>query len=321
MSAPTGVPGATPSLPPSSMPPIEDLRLLARTKIVATVGPSCSDPEILTALVRAGADVFRLNMAHGTIEQQQVNVDNIRRISEELATPIGILVDLAGPKFRLGEVEDDRIFCETDDEFSFVEGKVSAQPNEFTCTYAPLVQELSVGDNVMLADGTVSMVVVGKEPGRALMKVVQRGVDPQPPGRSTCPASSSARRPSASIDHQHAIWAAEAGVDFVSLSFVRAPDEVRALRDILRSNDSERLRDRRRSRNARRSTASKRSSPPADAVMVARGDLGVEIDVAEMPVRAEADHRHLPPLSAAGDHRHADARQHARLAAAQRGPK
>jgi pyruvate kinase len=280
------------------MPHTEDLRLLSRTKIVATVGPSCSDPEILTALVRAGADVFRLNMAHGTIEEQQVNVDNIRRISEQLATPIGILVDLAGPKFRLGEVEDDRVFCETDAEFSFVEGKVSSQRNEFTCTYAPLVRELSVGDNVMLADGTVSMVVVAKEPGRALMRVVQRGVVRSRQGINLPGVTLSA--PAISVtDHQHAIWAAEAGVDFVSLSFVRAPDEVRALRDILRSNNSGACVI---SKIEKREAIDRLEEivSASDAVMVARGDLGVEIDVAEMPVQQKriinTCHRYQRPV-------------------------
>ena len=100
----------------------QDIRRRARTKIVATVGPACSEPEQLRALAQAGVDVFRLNMAHGEPDEQQVHVDNIRRVSEELGEPIAILVDLAGPKIRLGELPDDSIFCETDDEFSFVAG-------------------------------------------------------------------------------------------------------------------------------------------------------------------------------------------------------
>ncbi|MCA9241439.1 MAG: pyruvate kinase, partial [Planctomycetales bacterium] len=253
------------------MPIPDNLRNLARTKIVATVGPSCAEPEKLADLVRAGADVFRLNMAHGGPDVQQQNVDNIRRVSEELSTPIGILVDLAGPKFRLGEIEDDRVFCETGAEFWFLEGKESHAKNEFTCTYAPLVRELSVGDNVMLADGTVSMVVVAKQPGRAQLKVVQRGVVRSRQGINLPGVKLSAPAISV-VDHQHAIWAAEAGVDFVSLSFVRAPDEVRALRDILRSNGSDAYViakiEKREAIDRIEEVVS-----ASDAIMVARGDL------------------------------------------------
>ncbi len=260
----------------------QDIRRRARTKIVATVGPASSTHEQLAALAQSGVDVFRLNMAHAEPDAQQAHVDNIRRLSEELGEPIAILVDLAGPKIRLGELPEGRLFCETGEEFVFVAGTVSNSPHELTSTYAPLVKELSIGDRVMLADGTVSMKVERKEPGKAFARVVQRGTIRSRQGINLPGAKLSV--PAISVlDHQHAIWAAQAGVDFVSLSFVRAPDEVRALKDILRSAGS----------NARVvAKIEKREAldrleeivQVADAVMVARGDLGVEIDVAEMPV-------------------------------------
>src|SRR5690606_24566696 len=92
----------------------------ARTKIVATVGPACGEIDMLTELVLAGADVFRLNMAHGGPEQQQVFVDRIRQVSRDLNQPIAILADLGGPKIRLGEIPGESIFCKQGDEFFFV---------------------------------------------------------------------------------------------------------------------------------------------------------------------------------------------------------
>jgi pyruvate kinase len=260
----------------------QDIRRRARTKIVATVGPACSSFDQLRTLAQAGVDVFRLNMAHAEPDAQQVHVDNIRRLGEELGEPIAILVDLAGPKIRLGELPDDRIFCETDEEFAFVSGSGVSSTHELTSTYAPLVKELSVGDQMMLADGTVSMVVVRKEPGRAVTKVVQRGTIRSRQGINLPGAKLSV--PAISVhDHQHAIWAAQAGVDFVSLSFVRAPDEVRALKDIVRSTGSSA----RVVAKIEKREALERLEEvvlAADAVMVARGDLGVEIDVAQMPI-------------------------------------
>src|SRR4051794_5042127 len=152
-----------------------DPKLRARTKIVATVGPACATKEQLAALVVAGVDVFRLNMAHAEPAAQQQHVDTIRWLSAELDRPIAILVDLAGPKIRLGELPNDRIACDLGCDFVFVAGEQASAPNELTCTYEPLVDEVAVGDRVMLADGTVSMEVTRKEHDRAYARVVQRG--------------------------------------------------------------------------------------------------------------------------------------------------
>src|SRR4051794_40345767 len=94
----------------------------SRTKIVATVGPACSSREQLAKLVSAGVDVFRLNMAHAEPDAQQRHVDNIRSLSDEFNEPIAILVDLSGPKIRLGQINEDRLFCNLDQEFFLVEG-------------------------------------------------------------------------------------------------------------------------------------------------------------------------------------------------------
>lgn len=288
---------ADPAPPETSPMPIE-IRGRARTKIVATIGPASNSPEMIRELAIAGVDVFRLNMAHGSIDDQQANVDTIRRISAELEQPTGILVDLAGPKFRLGDVQDGRIFCETDQEFFFVEGAEPQAANELTCSYKPLVRELAVGDTVMLADGTVSMRIVDKQPGRACAKVVQRGDIRSRQGINLPGVKLSA--PAISMtDHQHAEWAAQAGADFVSLSFVRKPDEVHALRDILKSNGSDALVI---SKIEKREALDRLDEVVAasDGVMVARGDLGVEIDVAEMPVEQKriirTCHRHQKPV-------------------------
>jgi pyruvate kinase len=264
------------------MPDSIDPRQRARTKIVATIGPACCTKEQLTALVVAGVDVFRLNMAHAEPEAQQHHVENIRAISSELDRPIAILADLAGPKIRLGEVAGDRIFCDLGAEFTFIAGHQPTAPNELTSTYESLVDELQLGDRIMLADGTVSMEVVRKERDRVTARVVQRGTIGSRQGINLPGVKLSAPALSA-IDYEHAVWAAKAGIDFVGLSFVRAPEDVQLLKDLLRSN-----------RSTARVVAKieKREAllrleeiiTVADAVMVARGDLGVEIDVAQTPI-------------------------------------
>jgi pyruvate kinase len=282
---------------PGTMEISQDPRQRSRTKIIATVGPACSAPSRLADLQRAGVDVFRLNMAHDDVDEQQRHVDNIRALSEKIGEPIAILVDLAGPKIRLGDLPGDRLFCERDAEFWFVSGRPPQAENELTATYGTLVKELRVGDRVMFADGTVAMIVEAKEPTRAKMRVVQRGTIRSRQGINLPGVKLSV--PAISVtDHQHAIWAAQAGVDFVGLSFVRSPDEIRTLRDILLSSGSSA----RVVAKIEKREALERLDEivvEADVVMVARGDLGVEIDVAQMPIEQKriiaACHRHGRP--------------------------
>ncbi len=234
----------------------------ARTKIVATVGPACREPEQLGDLVLAGADVFRLNMAHGGPEAQQPMIDRIRELSDELNQPLAILVDLAGPKIRLGEIAGGMINCNVGDEFFFVSGAPMA-PNELTSTYKPLVGELAVGNLVMLADGAVAMKVTEIAGNRARARVVAGGVIRSRQGINLPGVKLSA--PAIGLeDRTNALWAAQASVDYVSLSFVRSAAEVSELKELLR-RAGQTPAWWPRSRNARRSTNSRPSSRPPTA--------------------------------------------------------
>jgi pyruvate kinase len=254
----------------------------ARTKIVATVGPACRDEAKLEELVIAGVDVFRLNMAHASPDQHLEVVHWIRSVSRRIGRPIAILCDLAGPKIRLGELPNGLVECREGDKFRFVSGTVSNNPNEFVSTYEPLVREVTVGDSVMLADGTVGLVVEAKGTDYADCRVVQSGEVRSRQGINLPGVKLSVPSMSQS-DWQHAMWAADNQIDYVSLSFVRTPNEVRLLKELLRT------------RGSKAQVVAKIEKQEAldhleeivkaaDGVMVARGDLGVEIDVARMPM-------------------------------------
>lgn len=253
-----------------------------RTKIVATVGPACGTVERLVQLLHAGVSVFRINTAHGTIEERQQRLADIRTAGEQAGMQVGVLLDLAGPKIRLGELFADPTVCEVGQEYRFVPGTCSTAPDELTASYPDLVSDLAVGDAVMLADGTVSMVVVGKTSGEVRCLVTGGGLIRSrqginlPGARLSVPSLTEA-------DMQNAIWAAQHEADLVSLSFVRKPVDVLLLKELLRSHGS------------KAGTIAKVEKPEAlqqlpeivaasDGVMVARGDLGVEIDVAEIAV-------------------------------------
>jgi pyruvate kinase len=233
-------------------------------------------------------------------------------VSQDLHQPIAVLVDLAGPKIRLGELPGGMIDCAADAEFRFVRGTQSHEPGELTVTYEPLIDELEVGDNVMLADGTVSLSVVEKGADFARVRVLQPG-----PIRSrqgvNLPGVKLSARALDETDRTNAIWAAENEIDFVGLSFVRHPSDVSELKALLRQ------------RGSLARVVAKIEKQEAidhldailaetDAVMVARGDLGVEIDVAQMPVvqkRIVATcHEHQKPVIIATQM--LDSMQHAR---------
>ena len=255
---------------------------IVRTKIVATIGPACREEAGLSGLVDAGVDVFRLNMAHGSMDEHQETLDRVRRVAEAAGRPIGVLVDLAGPKIRLGEIPGGAVECVEGAVFKFIRGTVSGKPDEFTTTYERLIDELAVGDAVMLADGTISLVVEERSPNEARCRVVQGGLIRSRQGVNLPGVKLSVAAMSAA-DWQHAEWAAAAGADFVSLSFVRSAVEVKLLRELLRTRGSKA---RVVAKIEKREAIDNLDSivEAADAVMVARGDLGVEIDVASMPM-------------------------------------
>ena len=255
---------------------------IVRTKIVATVGPACREEAALRSLVDAGVDVFRLNMAHGSIEEHQETLGRVRRVAEAAGRPIGVLVDLAGPKIRLGEIPGGAVECLEGATLRFVRGSESKAADEFTVTYERLIDELAVGDAVMLADGTITLVVTQRSAQEARCRVVQGGLIRSRQGVNLPGVKLSVAAMSAA-DWQHAEWAAAAGADFVSLSFVRSAVEVRLLKELLRTRGSKA---RVVAKIEKREAIDNLDSivEAADAVMVARGDLGVEIDVASMPM-------------------------------------
>ena len=255
----------------------------ARTKIIATLGPATLGHQTLMELIDAGVNVFRINMAHGDRASHDQALDSVRAAASESGRPLGVLIDLAGPKIRLGQLLQSPLDCGTGQEFHFVRTGVQPQHNhELACTYELLVDELSVGDHVLLADGAVAMRVVDKRSDRAICEVEEPGVVKSRQGINL-PGVVLSTPSLTAKDRDNAIWASRRRVDFVGLSFVRAADEIRELRRIIEAEggNADVVAKIEKAEAVRHLEEIVEAS---DAVMVARGDLGVEIDVAETPV-------------------------------------
>jgi pyruvate kinase len=224
-------------------------------------------------------------MAHGGPDDAEPLLARIRKVSRQLNRPLAVLIDLAGPKIRLGEVSGGSIDCALGEAFYLVAGDPEAPPtapNEFSSTYEPLLRELSVGDVAMFADGIVGMRVEESTPGRARLRVVQQGTIRSRQGINL-PGVKLSAAALGETDRENAVWAAKAGSDFISLSFVRSPKDVRELRELVQSVGGEASIiakiEKREALDCLEAIVAE-----ADGIMVARGDLGVEVDVARVPM-------------------------------------
>ncbi|HEX6987004.1 MAG TPA: pyruvate kinase, partial [Planctomycetaceae bacterium] len=259
-------------------------RPLVKTKIVATVGPASSKPGQLKELVLAGVDLFRLNFAHGGHAALEAVIRAVREVSQEVGRPVGLLGDLSGPKIRLGDLPEDGLCLIAGGRVEFVRGTKSEGPHQLTCTYERLIDDLNVGDRVLLADGTVALRVVEKTADTAVCVCEQPGCVRTRQGVNL-PGVSLSTPSLTEKDRDDLAFAVRHGLDYVGLSFVRRAEDVRELKQLIASHgvehpphvvakiekmealgDLDRILD------------------ETDAVMVARGDLGVESDIAKVPV-------------------------------------
>ncbi len=258
---------------------------LVKTKIVATVGPASASLEKLTELVLAGVDVFRLNFAHGTYDWFKQVVGWIRQVSVEQEQPIAILADLAGPKIRLGELPPDGLRCRSGARLEFVRTIEAGRLDQLTCTYDQLIDDLRPGDRVLLADGSVSLRVIEQDAktGKVVCEVVQPGLVRSRQGVNL-PGATLSTPSVTDKDRADLQWVLDNGLDYVGLSFVRNSDDIRLLKKLIAAHPT---------KNPPWIVA-KIEKPEAiadleqivietDAVMVARGDLGVEADVFRVP--------------------------------------
>ncbi len=254
----------------------------ARSKIVVTVGPACDSVEMLLKMVHAGADVIRINTAHGKQADFDRILGHIRQVRELSGFPLAVLLDLAGPKLRLGQLLQDPLQVEVGMQLTFVRGDQVTHAQQLCSSYLRLVDEVEVGNQIMLADGTISLRVVSKSQDEFVCEALTEGVVRSRQGINLpgVKLSVTAMLP---IDVENAKWAAENDIDFVSLSFVRSPDDVQSLKTLLASLHSNALVI---AKIEKREALQQLDAivEAADGIMVARGDLGVEIDVAETPV-------------------------------------
>lgn len=257
---------------------------LRRTKIVATIGPATSSPEVLRELIEAGATTLRLNFSHGTHDDHQRNIRLIRQISFELNQPVGILQDLQGPKIRLGKFENGSITLQKGDPFILTSNQVVGTQEISSITYETLAEEVPAGAVILLDDGRVEMVVekVDLKQRELHCRVVVGGVLSNNKGVNF-PGVYLSIRAMTDKDRKDLMFGLDQGVDWVALSFVRNPQDVLEIKELI-SSAGKNVPVIAKIEKHEAIDQMEAVLSICDGVMVARGDLGVELPAEDVPI-------------------------------------
>ena len=258
---------------------VERLNGALRTKIVATVGPATSSRERIEALIRAGANVIRVNFAHGAEDEHRAVVRHVRETAEDLSVPVAILADLAGPKIRIGQLPEPIELVEGQRVVLAPEDELTPGDDALPSTYPELAGDVTRGARLLLDDGNLELRVTGTTGSRVQAEVVRGGLLRANKGLNLPGVHVSA--PALTDKDRHDLeLAAELDVDYVGLSFVQSPNDIDMLRALLPDGvlivakiEKDVALDRLQEILDR-----------TDAVMVARGDLGVELPFEQVPV-------------------------------------
>lgn len=256
-----------------------------RTKILVTLGPASWDPKTLSALVAAGADAFRINFSHGKPEEHRAIIRRVRALAAERGEPLAVLADLQGPRIRLGAFKDgEPILLRAEEELTLVADRDFAGiPGRIGCSYAGLADEVRVGERVLLDDGNIELEVLDVEPPEVRTRVLVGGLLLQHKGVNL--PGTEVRAPSLSAkDLADLALALDEGVDYVALSFVRSAQDVRELRTRIdeagRGGEVDIIAKIERREGVERIVE---IIDAADGIMVARGDMGVELGPDAVP--------------------------------------
>lgn len=250
---------------------------MKRTKIVCTMGPSTDDPEILGKIIDSGMDVARFNFSHGTYPEQKKRMDLLKQVRREKKKPIAILLDTKGPEVRTGTLKGGKsVKLESGQTFTLTTRKVEGSSEMVSQTYKDLPQDLKAGDRVLIDDGLIEMKVVETTKTDVICRVENGGMLGERKGVNL---------PNVEIhlpnitdkDKADILFGIEQDIDFIAASFVRNADAVREIRDLLREHDASDVHIIAKIENAEGIRNIDSIIRAADGVMVARGDMGVEI--------------------------------------------
>jgi pyruvate kinase len=255
---------------------------MTKTKIVATLGPACVDAVTMRAMLDSGVSVFRLNFSHGTIERHAESLKILNSVRTGYENSTAVMGDLCGPKVRMGRIEPDGEMLSGGDTVTIVHGDETGNAHRFCTNYKGFVSDVKPGHRVFIDDGRISLEVTGSGNNEVLCKVVVGGPLYSNKGINLPDTNVSV---SAITEHDWKFvdWAIENELDFLALSFVRSADDVTELKQYLAKAGSN-IKVIAKIEKPQAVNGLQKIVDVSDGILVARGDLGVEMDLAEVPI-------------------------------------
>lgn len=255
---------------------------MRKTKIIATIGPACEDEKVLKEMCLAGMNVARLNFSHGDEEDHLRKIALVKKVREELGLPIAILLDTKGPEYRIRKFKEGKVTLAEGDTFCFTTEQVPGDKNRVSVNYPDLIQELNVGDTILVNNGLVACEVMELKETEAVCKVVTGGVLSDNKSMNF-PNKVLKGEYLSKQDKEDLLFGIEHEVDFVAASFVSNGEDMRSVKEFLTANGGGDIDIIAKIENQSGVDHIEEICEIADGVMIARGDLGVEIPYVKLP--------------------------------------
>lgn len=255
---------------------------MRKTKIIGTIGPASSSEAVFTDMCLAGLNVARLNFSHGTHEDHKKNIEMIKRVREKLNLPIAILLDTKGPEYRIKTFKNDKVTVEDGDKFSFTTEDIEGDETRVSVNYSGLVDDLQIGDRVLVNNGLVIFEVAEKTATDVICSVIVGGELSNRKSMSF-PGKVLNQVFLSEHDKEDLLFGIENGIDFVAASFVSSQEDIHSIRAFLDENGGKDIDLIAKIENRNGINNIEAICEECDGIMIARGDLGVEVPFAELP--------------------------------------
>ena len=276
---------------------------MRKTKIVCTMGPNTNSKEMMKKLVENGMDVARFNFSHGDHEEQKMRMDLLKEVRKELKVPVAILLDTKGPEIRTGELKDHKkVTLKENQTFVLTTSEVEGDNERVSITYKGLPQDVTAGGQILIDDGQICLEVQETTGTEIVCRVINGGELGEKKGINV--PNVSIKLPNLTEkDKSDLLFGIEQGIDFVAASFIRNAEAIYEIKDLLRENGGEGIDVIAKIENAEGVENIDSIIDAADGVMVARGDLGVEIPASDVPhvqkiIIEKCNHKYKPVITA-----------------------
>lgn len=256
---------------------------MKKTKIVCTIGPATVEVETLKKMIKAGMNVARINFSHGGYPEQEVYINAVKKAREELGMPVALLLDTQGPEIRTGKLKESPVVLKAEEEFTLVNEDIMGDVTRTSVSYKDLYKDVEVGTTILIDDGKIELEVTRIE-GKDIVCKVMNGGELGSRKSINLPGTPVSLPSLKAKDIQDLKDGCKVGFDYIAASFIRSAEDVLAIRKVLDENGGKNIKIISKIENQQGIDNFDEILKVTDGVMVARGDMGVEIPLEEVPI-------------------------------------